>query len=104
MKDPDWESLTKRGFLDPHGESWRIQYEPRYVIPAPVEDMVTLKLLLTTDSAGDDIMGAGAIFRKADLTDPGRVEVMILQAICKTFDTQRFSVFARSFLDHKPKG
>ncbi|KAK3104702.1 hypothetical protein FSP39_008103 [Pinctada imbricata] len=80
MKNPTWSTLTKQGFLDPYGEQWKIRYDPIYVIPAPVEDMITLKLLLTTDTSGNDIMGAGAIYRDAQMYGDGLTEFTLKAA------------------------
>lgn len=78
MKDnTEWRQLNKLGMLDPDGEAWRIKYEDKYVIPAPIEDKVDLKLVLTKDSTNRDIMGAGAIYRRAELYNGGTYKVQI---------------------------
>lgn len=79
MRDnTEWRHLNKLGMLDPDGEAWRIKYEDKYVIPAPVEDIVDIKLVLTKDSTNRDIMGAGAIYRRAELYNGGTYKVLLL--------------------------
>lgn len=73
--DPDWKRLTKLGMLDPQGEQWKIQYSPIYVMDFPVEDKVKLKLALTRDAVNENILGAGAIYRKAEMYNGGTYKV-----------------------------
>ena len=61
--------------LDSEGELWKIKYDKKYVIPAAVEDTVDVKLVLTKDATNQDIMGAGAIYRKAELYNGGVYKV-----------------------------
>ena len=75
MRDGAWSQLTRLGMLDPEGEAWKIKYEDKYVLLAPVEDKVDLKLVLTKDTANRDLMGAGAIYRKAELFNGGTYKV-----------------------------
>ena len=75
MRDAAWGQLTRLGMLDPEGEAWRIKYEDKYILLAPVEDKVDLKLVLTKDTANRDLMGAGAIYRKAELFNGGTYKV-----------------------------
>ena len=61
--------------LDSLGEFWKIKYDKKYVIPAAVEDTVDLKLVLTKDATNQDIMGAGAFYRRAELFNGGVYKV-----------------------------
>ena len=61
--------------LDSLGEFWKIKYDKKYVIPAAVEDTVDVKLVLTKDATNQDIMGAGALYRKAELYNGGVYKV-----------------------------
>ena len=87
MRDGSWGQLTRLGMMDPEGEAWRVKYEDKYVLPAPVEDKVDLKLGLPKDATNRDIMGAGAIYRKAELFNGGTYKVQIctlyLQSVLK---------------------
>lgn len=61
--------------LDSEGEFWRVKYEEKYVIPAAIEDKIDVKLVLTKDATNQDIMGAGAMYRKAELFNGGVFKV-----------------------------
>lgn len=61
--------------LDSEGEFWRVKYEEKYVIPAAIEDKIDVKLVLTKDATNQDIMGAGAMYRKAELFNGGVYKV-----------------------------
>ena len=75
MKDRQWKQLNRLGMLDSVGEFWKIKYDKKYVIPAAVEDTVDLKLVLTKDATNQDIMGAGAFYRRAELFNGGVYKV-----------------------------
>lgn len=61
--------------LDSEGEFWRVKYDEKYVIPAAIEDKIDVKLVLTKDATNQDIMGAGAMYRKAELFNGGVYKV-----------------------------
>lgn len=73
--DPNWKKLTKLGMLDPEAENWKIQYLPIYIMDFPVEDKVKLKLALTRDTVNNDILGAGALYRQAEMYNGGTYKV-----------------------------
>lgn len=73
--DPNWKKLTKLGMLDPDAENWKIQYLPIYIMDFPVEDKVKLKLALTRDAVNNDILGAGALYRRAEMYNGGTYKV-----------------------------
>jgi hypothetical protein len=75
IKDPQWKMLNRQGMLDSEGELWKVKYDEKYVIPAAVEDYVDVKLVLTKDATDRDIMGAGAMYRKAELFNGGVYKV-----------------------------
>lgn len=75
IKDPQWRILNRLGMLDSEGEFWRVKYEEKYVIPAAIEDKIDVKLVLTKDATNQDIMGAGAMYRKAELFNGGVYKV-----------------------------
>ena len=75
IKNPQWKVLNRLGMLDSEGELWKIKYDKKYVIPAAVEDTVDVKLVLTKDATNQDIMGAGALYRKAELYNGGVYKV-----------------------------
>lgn len=61
--------------LDPDAENWKIQYLPIYIMDFPVEDKVKLKLALTRDAVNNDILGAGALYRRAEMYNGGTYKV-----------------------------
>lgn len=75
IKDPQWRTLNRLGMLDSEGEFWRVKYDEKYVIPAAIEDKIDVKLVLTKDATNQDIMGAGAMYRKAELFNGGVYKV-----------------------------
>lgn len=76
--DPNWKKLTKLGMMDPDGVYWKIQYSPIYIMDFPVEDKVKLKLSLTRDSVNKDILGAGAMYRSAEMYNGGTYKVGVI--------------------------
>jgi hypothetical protein len=75
IKGAGWKMLNKLGMVDPSGEYWRIKQQDIYVFPAPYEDKVDIKLVKTKDAANRDIMGAGVVYRRAELFNGGTYKV-----------------------------
>lgn len=75
IKGAGWQNLNKLGMLDPSGEYWRIKQQDIYVFRDEIEDKVNIKLVKTKDASNNDIMGAGAIYRRAEMFNGGTYKV-----------------------------
>lgn len=75
IKGAGWQNLNKLGMLDPSGEYWRIKQQDIFVFPDDIEDKVNIKLVKTKDASNNDIMGAGAIYRRAEMFNGGTYKV-----------------------------
>lgn len=77
--------------LDPSGEYWRIKQQDIFVFPDDIEDKVNIKLVKTKDASNNDIMGAGAIYRRAEMFNGGTYKVfwVYLRLYYKQYESLR---------------